>query len=195
MKSKNLLCFLLIVFSAQSIYAELYNANYWVVADSEINKPHVTNNTKRIVIDCDPQAIQISPFYNGLAYVNTPKNGKYYIDKEGNRVFDYEAKKYAHIPRFDKSGYAIDCDKNTAIIFDRQGNVVKTIPNVQKVTNFVDGIAAITISRKINNVVDYVNTYVDVEGNRFFQSGIEPKSMENLKEERPLSDGLSAVYS
>ena len=194
-KMKFSLCLILmLLIVSPNLYSQLYEANYWK-PDVKVNKPHVTKNTKQIVIDNDPQTVQVTSFHNGLAYVNTLKNGSYFIDKSGNRVFDYKAKQHSHIPTFDSSGYAIDCDNNTAIILDKNGKIVKTIPGVQKVTNFVDGVAAITMIRKMNNVVDHINTYINTEGNRFFQSGIEKTTMESLKEARPLCDGLSAFYS
>lgn len=158
-------------------------------------KPHRTANTKLITIDSDLQGLIIYGFSEGLAYVRTPKNGRYYMDKSGNRVFEYYPQQYDYVPRF-SDGVAIDCEKfKTGILFNQKGEIIRKIPNVFKVTNFVDGIAAVTITIPGRPLSHEENVYMNTKGEIVFKNLTEPHTLENLKEVRPMCDSLVAYYS
>lgn len=157
-------------------------------------KPHRTPNTILITIDDDPQTVWINDFNEGLAYVKTSNNGGYYMDKAGKKAFEYYPQQYEYIPRF-YNGVAIDCiDFKTAILFDQKGEILKKIPNVTKVTNFVDGIAAANIVIPGKPLPKYQNVYLNTKGEIVFQH-LSEYSNETLKEVRPVADSLVAYYS
>lgn len=157
-------------------------------------KPHRTPNTILITVDDDPQTVWINSFNEGLAYVKTPKNGGFYMDKTGKKVFEYYPQQYEYVPRF-YNGVAIDCiEFKTAILFNQKGEILKRIPNVTKVTNFVDGIAAANIVIPGKPLPKYQNVYLNTKGEIVFQH-LSEYSHEKLKEVRPLADSLVAYYS
>lgn len=172
------------------------NASAPVAKAGEPIIPHRTANTKFITIDSDYQGVSVHDFCNGLAYVRTSKNGAYYMDKSGNKVFEYYPRQYQFIPRFSEDGVAIDCEKfNTGILFNKKGEVVRKIPNIFKVTNFVDGIAAVTIIVPGRPLSHEENVYMNTKGEIVFKNLAEPHTLENLKEVRPMCDSLVAYYS
>ena len=158
-------------------------------------KPHRTANTKLITIDSDSQGAYGTRFCGGLAYVRTNKNGNYYMDKSGNRIFDYYPRQSGHIPSFSDS-VAIDCEQfKTAILVNRKGEIIRKVANIRRVTNFVDGIAAVTVIVPGRPLPDYRNMYMNTKGELVFKHLSEPMTMENLKEVRPMCDSLIAYYS
>jgi len=158
--------------------------------------PHRTANTKLITLDSDYQGVTAYRFSNGLAYVSTSKNGKYYMDKSGNKIFEYYPRQYDFVPLFSEDGVAIDCEKfTTGILFNRKGEIIRKIPNIYKVTNFVDDIAAVTITVPGRPLSHQENVYMNTKGEIVFRNLAEPHTLENLKEVRSMRDSLVAYYS
>lgn len=157
--------------------------------------PHRTANTKLITLDSDYQGVSVSRFCDGVSYVSTSKNGNYYMDKSGNKLFEYYPHQYGYTPRF-SDGAAIDCEKfKTGILFNQKGEIIRKIPNIYKVTNFVDGIAAVTIIVPGRPLSHEENVYMNTKGEIVFKNLSEPHTMEELKEVRPMCDSLVAYYS
>ncbi|WP_044262966.1 WG repeat-containing protein [Bacteroides timonensis] len=176
--------------------ASAASASAPVAKAGEPMMPHRTANTKLIALDSDYQGVTAYRFSNGLAYVSTSKNGKFYMDKSGNKIFEYYPQQYGFIPLFSEDGVAIDCEKfTTGILFNKKGEIVRKIPNIYKVTNFVDGIAAVTITVPARPLSRHENVYMNTKGEIVFKNLAEPQTMENLKEVRPMRDSLVAYYS
>ncbi len=157
--------------------------------------PHRTAHTKLITLDSDYQGVSVSRFCDGVSYVSTSQNGNYYMDKSGNKLFEYYPRQYGYTPRF-SNGVAIDCEKfNTGILFNQKGEIIRKIPNIYMVTNFVDGIAAVTIIVPGRPLSHEENVYMNTKGEIVFKNLSEPHTMEKLKEVRPMCDSLVAYYS
>lgn len=178
--------------SAQAVNSSSVNATQRVSGVPA--KPHRTANTILITVDDHPQTVSINSFNEGLAYVRTSQNGGFYMDKTGKRVFEYYPQQYEYVPRF-WNGVAIDCIQfKTAILFNQKGEVLKKIPNVTKVTNFVDGIAAVNIVIPGKPLSKNQNVYMNTKGEIVFQN-LSEYTNETLKEVRPMADSLVAYYS
>ena len=126
-------------------------------------RPHLAKDTKVIYMDKIENSDGFSDFANGLAFVKNQKTNRWGV-MDTNRnlkigfVFNTEMTKYGKIPfpRF-QSGVCLvstsivpyERAKNSAfyaIIIDRDGNVVKGIPGVDRYTNFEDGIAHVKMA-------------------------------------------------
>lgn len=179
----------------------LYHGNFGTDRSTEtLVKIHETSATKKIVLDV-ASGIQCGEFSCGLAFINTPKNGSFYINEQGEKVFTVSDKdiynnRYLRTMKFGDNR-VIDCiDKENgtyvykAILYDTEGKIVKQLNNIEEATNFVDGVAIVrTHPTKFgeNSVMKYINT----KGEFVFPNlNVAPWFGDLVN--RPLRDGLAA---
>lgn len=162
--------------------------------------PKETATTKKIVLD-DISAIMCGNFSCGLAFIKTKSNGCFYIDNQGNKVFTVSNKNIYYRSDLIKHQFGndrvVDCIEQEngkyvykARVLNTKGAVVKNLANIEKATNFVDGIAAVRVrSAKFGepNVMKYIN----VNGEYVFP-GLNVIGWYDDPIIRPLINGLAA---
>lgn len=158
--------------------------------------PHRTANTRLITLENKRPVM--SGFSEGVAYVKTGgKQGGFFIDTLGNRLFNHPVG-YGAIPKFNHGVIiSLNNSKNTARIINKKGETVCELAQVLKVTDFVDGVAAILKgypSKTGYKSYDYYNIYINTKGERVFKDLPSASTMESLEEVRPSRYGLSAFY-
>lgn len=123
-----------------------------------------------------------SNFHDGVAYIYDYK-GCFYIDKNGNKLFDTDIKESAvnKQPRFD-NGVVMEIPENPRVnpivIRDKQGKVVKELKGANYASQFVDGVAMVEYGNGNLNAPTSRVAYVDTKGNEVFPKlGISSKSL------------------
>lgn len=133
----------------------------------EFRKKEVTPATKKVNVEGD--MLEFSDFYDGVAYVRCWNQKPFFIDKAGNVLFTTEMDESDQdkMPRFENGvvmevvGPKTITGSGVCRIRDKKGNIVAELPNVKAASNFVNGIAAVSVpkvARKDINEIKYVNT-------------------------------------
>lgn len=145
---------------------------------------HETASTKKIVLD-ETYGMNCGDFSCGLAFIHTNKNGSFYINEKGDKVFEVSDKSIYNRADMEKMKFGnnrvIDCiDKENgrmvykAILYDNNGKVVKQLSNIEKASNFVDGVALVKtrpakftekpVLKYINTAGEFVFPHLNIEG-------------------------------
>lgn len=159
-----------------------------------------TATTKKIVLD-ETYGMLCGDFSCGLAFIHTTKNGSFYINEKGNKVFEVSNKSLYNFRDMEKMKFGnnrvMDCINKEngnfvykAILYDNNGKVVKVLSNIEKASNFVDGVALVrTHPVKFSDkpVLKYINT----EGEFIFPH-LNIEGWYDDLVNRPLCEGLAA---
>ncbi len=179
----------------------LYHGNFGTDGSKEtLVEIHETSATKKIILD-KASGIRCGEFSCGLAFINTPKNGSFYINEQGDKVFSVSDKDIHNQNAMTNMRFndnrVIDCIEKEngtyvykAILYDNEGKIVKQLNNIEKASNFVNGVATVcTHPTKFGDkrFLKYINT----KGEFVFPNlNIEGWSGDLVN--RPLCDGLAA---
>lgn len=133
--------------------------------------PKVTSSTKYLTVNGSIN--DYHNFFDGVAYINSYEDGIYYIDMQGNKLFDSRIDKSVQnlVPRFN-NGVVMEyvAREHRAYIRDKKGNTIKDIP-VYSACNFEEGIAAVSFKKNATSLKDndtWTIKYIDVKGNYVF---------------------------
>ena len=145
--------------------------------DDSDQGPTVTSSTK--YVSMNGAEFEFGPFYDGVAYINSFEDGRFYIDMNGNKLFKSRMDRNSSWqPRFN-SGVVMEVgpvdskdilSPTHAFILDKRGNVVKEL-NTRKASNFVDGVAIVIFQNKPEGpgkMPTWTLKYVDTKGNFVF---------------------------
>ncbi len=139
--------------------------------DCPSKAPEVTASTAKVIVTEDTP--YLSSFFDGIAYIYDGKKA-FYIDKHGKRLFDTDVieTNEGKMPRF-SGGVVMEVldgsGQNSARIRDRQGNIVKELPNVIAASHFVDG-TALVIERPASPFKPIEVKYVNARGEYVFSN-------------------------
>lgn len=168
-----------------------------------------TSATKVITLD-DLFSINLGYFHDGRAFVYTSSNGVLCIDTKGNIIKEWKRNEAsihfisadgADYPKFDSGRFIlVEYDEKykmygTAVIYDKDFNVIKRIPKVSYATNFQDGVAII---HKWTGQIGFSceNAYIDINGNEILPKisalANAEKNLLMPRANRPLCEGRSA---
>lgn len=137
--------------------------------DCPSKAPDVTSSTVKVIVAEDTP--DLSSFFDGIAYIYDGKKA-FYIDKHGKRLFDTDVIETSEekMPRF-SGGVVMEVldgsSQKSARIRDRQGNIVKELPNVIAASPFVDG-TAVVIERPASAFQPIEVKYVNAKGEYVF---------------------------
>ena len=156
-------------------------------------KIHSTPNTRTITVQGGMKTIGY--FNCGVAICVPNKGNSFVIDKQGNNLFEIpsdlsiayhgiaEAPMYFSNDRIVLIQKSKPYGRRTALIVDKSGNIVKRFERVNNASQFVDGIAFISLNKDIDKVhkgargaqYTYKTTitesfYMDVNGNVLSQT-------------------------
>lgn len=156
--------------------------------------PRRTSATKLVSYDGDTP--RVGAFSDGLAYVQTGgTKGGYFMDAQGNKVFDYHNGNLVGLPAF-SSGRFIYCAKmNEITLVDTKGQVVKKIPRVLSYTQFVDGVATLKVDVPAKPFSKTYVMHINTNGDFIFKNLNCEAGLENLKPASPLRENRAAVYN
>ncbi|MDO5527691.1 MAG: WG repeat-containing protein [Prevotella sp.] len=145
-----------------------------IVEQNGYDAPKMTAST--VYVPINGNVFSYSNFYDGVAYINSHEDGRYYIDLKGNRLFNSHVETNASksFPRFNNGvvmevgykGKSVD-SKRSAFIMDKKGNIIKEF-GTDKASNFEDGVAVVALGKNPTNtkeVFTWVFKYVDTKGN------------------------------
>lgn len=156
--------------------------------------------TKKIVLD-ETYGMLCGDFSCGLAFIHTTKNGSFYINEKGNKVFEVSNKSLYNFHDMEKMKFGnnrvMDCINKEngnfvykAILYDNNGKVVKVLSNIEKASNFVDGVALVRthpvkfsdkpVLKHINTEGEFIFPHLNIEG--WYDDLVN----------RPLCEGLAA---
>lgn len=160
---------------------------------------HETADTKQIVLD-ELRGTWCGQFGCGLAFVNTPKNGAFYVNEKGEKVFEVsETSHNRQVMEDMKFGdnRVIDCVEKEngtyvykALFYDNTGKVVKQMANIRAASRFVDGVAAV-VTHPTEFGATPILKHVNVKGEFIFPQ-LDFKGWYGQPVMRPLCDGLAA---
>lgn len=159
-----------------------------------------TVSTKKIVLD-ETYGMLCGDFSCGLAFIHTTQNGSFYINDKGDKVFEVSNKSLYNSRDMEKMKFGnnrvIDCINKEngsfvykAILYDNNGKVVKVLSNIERASNFVDGVALVKthpvkfgdkpVLKYINTEGEFVFPHLNIEG--WYDDLVN----------RPLCEGLAA---
>lgn len=136
---------------------------------SVYENPKITSSTKRVHVQNETRAV--SNFSDGVAYIYSAPKEAFYIDKNGNKLFDTEIYESIEerMPAF-CDGVVLEFDrgigKNTATIRDKKGNVIKKFEGIRDASRFIDGVAVLREEKGLGKPDSY--KYIDTKGNYIF---------------------------
>lgn len=176
-----------------------------IVEQKGYDVPKVTSSTAYVTVN--GQMIDYSNFYDGVAYVYSHEDGCYFIDQNGNRLFDSYVRTSAHmsIPKFN-NGVVMEVghkektptSQEHAFIRDKKGNVIKEF-NTSFASKFEEGVAVVAIGQKPTNPKEgyvWVIKFVDTKGNfvypKLWSSTPTLLALHKEKAIRKSSEGLKA---
>lgn len=182
------------------------NTQASVAQGGEIHRGNYHKTKLKTVVPCRTPATklipytgtipQIGPFADGLAYVRPGGDqGGYFMDVQGNKVFSYDMGFMGDMPVFSCGRFVtLNSRTHEAKILDTKGQVVKVIPKVMDYTQFVDGVAALTVKVQFKNYWETYVMYINTDGEYIFKNLICKATMENLKPVSPLRENRAAYY-
>jgi len=86
--------------------------------------PHRTSATK--LVSYDGSTPEVGAYSDGLAYVRTGgTKGGYFMDAQGNKVFDYNNGYTSGLPAFSSGRFIYSAKMNEITLLDTKGQVVK----------------------------------------------------------------------
>lgn len=175
--------------------ALLHHGNIDDFSMSEYVAPKITPATKRVHVQNETR--YVSHFSDGVAYIYSAPKEAFYIDKNGNKLFDTEIHESAEerMPMF-SNGYVMEFNrelgKHTATIRDKKGNELKKFEKVHEASRFIDGVAVLVMYK--NEGAKKTYRYVDTKGNYVYPelSFVAASSLTANEVLRGSSEGLTA---
>lgn len=156
--------------------------------------PRRTSATK--LVSYDGSTPEVGAYSDGLAYVRTGgTKGGYFMDAQGNKVFDYNNGYTSGLPAFSSGRFIYSSKMNEITLLDTKGQVVKKIPRVLSYTQFVDGVAALKVDVPGKPFSKTYVMHINTNGDFIFKNLNCEAGLENLKPASPLRENRAAVYN
>ncbi|MDE6297548.1 MAG: WG repeat-containing protein, partial [Muribaculaceae bacterium] len=178
------------------IQGDLYQA----YADKEVNKkfmPRVTPAT--VELELKKHGLYYSDFSDGVALIYEPGKAQYFINTIGEKLpIEFEIPRNfddnAALPKF-YNGRTLLKQGGRWKIVDKQGNVIKTLPeDVKLASGFVNGIGILISVPAFNKwKIQFIDTNGNVTYPTLGSTGHTPGDFTLSKMFRPTVDGLTAV--
>ncbi len=174
----------------------------------QVISPHITSKTKIIEV-YNAKDVNITDFSDNVCFVRDNKTKNWAImDTLGNFVTDYKFNFsiYEDVPYFSNNVCVISGSlngyKNGVVLINTKGEVIKHLPDISKLSNFIDGIATgfLSVLDKKNSTT-YKNIYItkivylNTKGEIIFPDlSVVVPDRSALKRSFPYKNGLAIYY-
>ena len=153
--------------------------------------------------------LQLGYFFDNRAFVYNHEDGAFCIDKKGNKLKSWKGEEAEQIfgltdmpPHFGNGRVMIAIPRTdytkTAIIYDTLFHEIKRFEKVERVSDFVGGVAFYQKMVQVKAILRSRNFFVDVNGNEVLKAISDAYTQNDIEvvyhnnDMRPMRDGLVA---